>query len=234
MNILVLGGSGGIGAALISAIELRYPSAVIYATYATHLPEDLTHVTWFKVDLRIEQEIEALAAHIPSIDWIINTVGVLTVNGVGPEKSLRQCDGELFKRSMEINALPTLLVCKYFIRHLRKSSKPIFSTVSARVGSIADNRLGGWYSYRSSKAALNMIIKNISIEWQLALPKGCIVALHPGTTDTNFSKPFQAGVPEDKLFSPAKTANLLLDVMDGLDAKDSGRFIAYDGSDIAW
>lgn len=233
MNILVLGGSGGIGRALIAVIQQRYPQASIFATYYRNLP-NVAGIFWYAVDVTQENDVRVLAESIHSIDWVINAVGTLHIEDTGPEKSLRQIDSQFFLDSMAINTLPSLLIGKYFLRHFRRAKMPICATISARVGSIGDNKLGGWYSYRCSKAALNMAIKNMSIEWQRSVPKGCIVALHPGTTDTGLSKPFQANVSPEKLFSPIKTAGFLLDVIEMLQPNDSGRFIAYDGKDITW
>lgn len=233
MNILVLGGSGGIGRALIAVIQQRYPQASIFATYYRNLP-NVAGISWYAVDVTQENDVRVLAESIRSIDWVINAVGTLHIKDTGPEKSLRQVDSQFFLDSMAINTLPSLLIGKYFLQHFCRAEMPICATISARVGSIGDNKLGGWYSYRCSKAALNMAIKNMSIEWQRSVPKGCIVALHPGTTDTELSKPFQKNVAPEKLFSPIKTASFLLDVMARLQPSDSGRFIAYDGQDIAW
>jgi len=108
------------------------------------------------------------------------------------------------------------------------------AVISAKVGSIQDNRLGGWYSYRASKAALNMAIKTISLEWQYKVPNCCVAALHPGTTDTQLSAPFQANVAIKKLFSADQTAALLIDVIDNLNSKNSGRFWNWDGKEIPW
>jgi len=233
MNILILGGSGGIGRALIAVIQQRYPQAFIFATYHRNLP-NMVGISWHRVDIMQENDVRLLAESIDDVDWVINAVGALHIDDAGPEKSLRQVESQFFLDSMAINTLPTLLIGKYFLRHFRQAKAPICATVSARVGSIGDNKLGGWYSYRCSKAALNMAIKNISIEWQRSIQKGCIVALHPGTTDTELSKPFQVNVLPEKLFSPMKTAGLLVDVIETLQPSDSGRFIAYDGQDITW
>ena len=135
---------------------------------------------------------------------------------------------------METNALPTLLIAKHFSANLKPSLNAKLAVVSARVGSISDNKLGGWYSYRSSKAALNMLIKGISIEWRRLLPKACALALHPGTTDSQLSAPFQANVAEGKLFSPEYVADCLINLIAQSTSEDSGTFLAYDGSVIPW
>ena len=135
---------------------------------------------------------------------------------------------------MAINCLPTLLLAKYARNILKDSESGVFATVSARVGSISDNSLGGWYSYRASKAALNMTLKCLSIEWARNAKNVRVAAMHPGTTDSRLSKPFQVNVPQSKLFSPSKTAGLLVQQITQLHDYPSGRFIAYDGEEIPW
>jgi NAD(P)-dependent dehydrogenase (short-subunit alcohol dehydrogenase family) len=110
----------------------------------------------------------------------------------------------------------------------------VFASISARVGSIGDNRLGGWYAYRGAKAAQNMFTRTLAVEWARSRRNVVCVALHPGTTDTDLSRPFQASVPEGKLFAPARTVHQLLGVIDGLTTTDSGRFLAWDGSEVPW
>lgn len=230
---MILGGNGGIGNALISEIKQRYPKASIFATWCSVKP-DITDVYWCQVDVTVEEQVRAFAEGIGEVHWVVNAVGVLHTGARTPEKGLREIDAEFFRMNMDTNVLPTLLVAKHFTTHLRHQQHAVFATVSARVGSIDDNRLGGWYSYRCSKAALNMAIKNISIEWRRTLPNVCVAALHPGTTDTALSMPFQARVAEGKLFSSAKTAALLVDRLAEMTPEMTGRFIAYDGNAIPW
>ena len=124
------------------------------------------------------------------------------------------------------------MCAKYFLPLLDKNSPNVFAALSARVGSITDNRLGGWHAYRASKAALNMLIKNISIENRLANKNNITVGLHPGTVDSNLSAPFQKNVAANKLFTPAQAASYLLEVISNLTATDSGTCIAWDGKTI--
>jgi len=135
---------------------------------------------------------------------------------------------------MEVNVLPTLYLAQHLLPKMQHGRPAVFSAISARVGSIEDNQLGGWYSYRASKAALNMCLKNIANEWRLKLKNVSVAALHPGTTDTELSKPFQKNVPSEKLFSPARTANYLYNILDSLTPEKSGRFWAWDGNEIEW
>jgi NAD(P)-dependent dehydrogenase (short-subunit alcohol dehydrogenase family) len=117
---------------------------------------------------------------------------------------------------------------------LKHDDRSILATISAKVGSIGDNQLGGWYGYRASKAALNMFIRTSSIEYKRTCPQAILVALHPGTTDTKLSLPFQRNVPPEKLFTVDRTVSQLLTVIENLTPADSGKFFSWDGSQIVW
>ena len=142
----------------------------------------------------------------PGFHLIINATGLLHEGdeNISPEKALRQIDGAKMARVMAVNAIAPALICKYFLPLMVRDEKAVLAHLSARVGSISDNRLGGWTSYRAAKAAQNMIVKNAAIETARRDKNKIIVGLHPGTVDTNLSAPFQANVAEDKLFSPAR------------------------------
>ncbi|WP_047049609.1 SDR family oxidoreductase [Vibrio mexicanus] len=239
MKVLVLGASGGIGSAMVKLLESTEPEWEVHATYNNNAFSTACQNTfWHPLDVTSEHEVKALAAQIGHIDWIINAVGMLHNSDFTPEKRLKQTSSEQFMASMQVNALPTLLLAKHFESNLKKSEQPRLVTVSARVGSIEDNRLGGWYSYRASKSALNMLIKTISIEWGRTFKKAAIFAFHPGTTDTSLSKPFQANVPEGKLFTPAYVAQCLISQIEKSclqnESNFNGKFLAYDGSEIPW
>ena len=238
MKIVIFGGNGGIGSALVREVALRFADAEVVATWNAHRPyEDLVqliNVRWEQVDVVSESSIRGFAETFDSLHWVINAVGLLHGDAHMPEKSIEQIDPAFFLKNIQINALPTLLVAKHFKRALQHTQSAQFTTVSARVGSIEDNRLGGWHSYRCSKAALNMAIKNISIEWRRTLPNVCVSALHPGTADTSLSEPFQRNVPEGKLFTTEYTAGCLIDQLVNLTPADSGKFLAYDGKEIPW
>ena len=137
-------------------------------------------------------------------------------------------------RYFQINSIGAILLAKHIMSLLRHKEDSIFANISAKVGSIGDNRLGGWYGYRASKAALNMFVKTISIEYSRRCPKTIVVALHPGTTDTRLSQPFQKNVPPEKLFSVERTVTQLLSVMSGLDISNSGEFFSWDGQNLPW
>ncbi|MGR5296459.1 SDR family NAD(P)-dependent oxidoreductase [Vibrio mediterranei] len=238
MNVLIVGASGGIGSALSQHI-LTHTNANVFATYrSAQLRVQHARLRWYALDVTAENDYGSLTmslnVEVDHLDWVINCVGALSINEQTPEKNLKAVTSNNLMTSIQVNTMPTLLLAKHVLPFLRRSDAPRFATISARVGSIDDNELGGWYSYRCSKAALNMALKNISIEWGRLMKRSCTIALHPGTTDTELSLPFQANVPEKQLFAPEKTAGLLFHVLENLRPEDNGRFIAYDGSDIGW
>ncbi len=205
MNIVIAGGSGGIGGAFVEALATRPGVDKIIATCNRHSSApDHPKVTWHRLDLTDEDAIRDWAAEVDEIDWLINAAGILHTRVQGPEKSIRQIDPAFFLENMSINALPALLLAKHLHGESRHGRPAVFATVSARVGSIEDNRLGGWFSYRASKAALNMSIKTLAIEWRRTLPNVAVVALHPGTTDMALSQnPFSAMYLTDNCLSPS-------------------------------
>lgn len=235
LHVAVVGGSGGIGRAMVHALLARDDVVKVQATSRRHaLDFDDDRVVEATVDVRDEEAVAQWLSGLERLDWLINTVGVLHTEDHQPEKSIRQFDPALFLMSHSCNSLPTLLLAKHAENLLKASAAAVFATISARVGSIEDNRLGGWFSYRASKAALNMSLKCLAIEWQRSAKHIRVLALHPGTTATALSEPFQAGVPEGKLFSPEKTASLLLEQIAEAHKHPSGRFIDYAGESIAW
>lgn len=234
-HIVVTGGSGGLGSAMVQALLERFPNARITATYHHNRPPaGQPRLNWQPLDLRDPEAIMAFAEKFESLDWLLNCAGLLHNAAHGPEKTIRHLDSEFFMQNISVNTLPTLLLAQAFHQPLRCSRRPLLATISARVGSIADNRLGGWYSYRVSKAALNMALKTLSIEWRYSHPQGCVAALHPGTNDTSLSKPFQRGVPPENLFRPQATARRLVELLAGLGPGDSGSFLAWDGQQLPW
>ena len=157
---------------------------------------------------------------------------MLHAGSIQPEKSLTQIDPQAMLEVMQVNAVGPALVVKHFLPRMRRDARTVLAALSARVGSIADNRLGGWASYRASKAALNMLLKTAAIEQARRFPECIIVGLHPGTVDTGLSKPFQRRVPEGQLFTPEKSVTHLCRVIDGLSPTDSGRCFAWDGNAV--
>lgn len=235
MRVLVVGGSGGIGAAFVELLCGREDISQVLATFCFHDPTFVhPKLHWFALDPCSDRDVAKLCADAGQLDWVINAVGMLHTESHGPEKTVKRFDPEFMLLNMQVNTVPTLLLAKYLDKNFKGVTNAKFATVSAKVGSIADNQLGGWVSYRASKAALNMALKTIAIEWRMRLPQVCVAALHPGTTDTALSKPFQAKVPKDKLFTPLYSAQCMLQVLDTKTPDQSGRFWSWDGSELPW
>ncbi len=223
---LVVGASGGIGAALRAAIEAtgRFDTAVgLHRSGAP--PIDLTD------EASIAAAINAVAARGP-IRLAIDATGFLHDDAFAPEKSWRELDAAHLAHAFAVNATGPALLMKHLLPRLPREGKSAFATLSARVGSIGDNRLGGWYAYRASKAALNQLVRTASIELARRAPHAVCVALHPGTVSTRLSSPFsKAGLTVQ---TPEDAAERMLQVLDGLRATESGGFFDWRGSPIAW
>ncbi len=217
MRAVVIGAGGGIGAALSSALEEE--------------ENDVVRLTRADLDLTDEASIVAAASRVAKADLVVVATGLLHDADHGPEKALRDLDPVWLARQYAINAIGPALVAKHFLPLLPRTGRSVFAALSARVGSISDNRLGGWYGYRASKAALNQLIRTLAVEDKRRNDRGIVVALHPGTVDTRLSKPFQQGGRD--LFQPDRAAVQLLDVLDALKPVDSGKLFAWDGVEIA-
>ncbi|MDT3322115.1 SDR family oxidoreductase [Shewanella sp. SP1S2-4] len=235
MKVLIVGGSGGIGQAMVKQVQETYPDATVHATYRHHLPQDRqNNIQWHQLDVTNEAEIKLLSEQLTELDWLINCVGILHTQDKGPEKSLQSLDIAFFQHNLTLNTLPSVMLAKHFCHALKQSDSVRFAVISAKVGSITDNRVGGWYSYRASKAALNMFLKTLSIEWQRNMKHCVVLSLHPGTTDTPLSQPFQQSVPQGKLFTPEYVANCLLPIIANATPAQTGCFFAYDGNELPW
>ena len=234
INAAIIGASGGIGAGF--AHHLRSCGTVAgLLKLARSVPHDRANdADWLAIDLENENSIklasDSIKRGVGELHLVIVATGILH-NGeeLKPEKTWRQLSGPAMASAFKLNTIGPALVAKHFLPLLAKDRKSVFSALSARVGSIEDNRLGGWHAYRASKAALNMVIKTLSIELAHRNPKALCVGLHPGTVDTRLSKPFQRGVAPERLFSPADSARHLLNVLDRLTPEDSGHVYAWDG-----
>lgn len=231
----MVGGSGGIGLAVVKQLLEIYPHAEIVATYFNS-ENSLSHsrLKWIPLDVTNESAIAQLAKSLGEIDMLINAVGVLHANGKMPEKSIKQFDSDFFQLNVSLNTLPSLLLAKHFTNSFPSKSNSHFVVVSARIGSISDNRVGGWLSYRVSKAAVNMAMTTVAIEWKRKLPNCCVLLFHPGTTDTEFSKPFQKRLAKGQLHSSEVTADALINLIQRVEPADSGKFVSFDGSEITW
>ena len=221
MKAVVIGASGGIGAALGEALEEEDAAVTRFArslTGAAHL------------DLEDESSIAAAAARAGSPELVVVATGLLHEGDYGPEKAVRDLDPAWLARQYAVNAIGPALVAKHFLPVMPRTGRSVLAFLSARVGSISDNRLGGWYGYRASKAALNQLIRTLAIEDRRRNERGLVVGLHPGTVDTALSKPFQSSGRD--LFQPGRAAVQLLDVLDGLRPVDSGKVFAWDGVEV--
>lgn len=227
-SAVVIGASGGIGAALVEALTDEGGFDTVHALSRSASGD--AHI-----DLTDEASIAAAAERIargapPTL--VIVATGLLHDGARGPEKSLRDIDPDWLARNFAVNAIGPALVAKHVLPLTPRTGRIVFAALSARVGSISDNRLGGWYGYRAAKTALNQLIRTIAIEDKRRNSSGIVVGLHPGTVDTALSKPFQANVQPGHLFAPGRAAVQLLDVIDGLRAPDSGKVFAWDGVEI--
>ena len=225
-NIVILGAAGAIGSAFTNLLSQKYPNASLLA-----FSRNGEHSINYSSEDSIAEAAE-LAAKEKSLDLVIVANGILHEETLIPEKSLRDLSAEKFHRVFEVNTITPALIAKYFLPKLNKEKLSVFSALSARVGSISDNQLGGWYAYRASKAALNMIIKNAAIEVGRRNKHAIIVGLHPGTVDSDLSKPFQGNVAEEKLFTPQYSAEKLLAVLKNLSVEQTGKCFAWDGKEI--
>ena len=228
---LIFGANGGIGHAITRALcsDARYGDVYAASRTPRAAVDDALPLLF---DLHDEASIAgavAAATQNSPLDLVFVATGVLHDATHMPEKTYRALDGASLEQMFRTNAIGPALVAKHVLPHLAKDRKAVFAAISARVGSISDNRLGGWHSYRASKAALNMLVKTMSIELGRTHPKALCVTLHPGTVDTSLSKPFQGNLAADRLFSPEQSATSLLGVIDALDASHSGGLFAWDG-----
>jgi NAD(P)-dependent dehydrogenase (short-subunit alcohol dehydrogenase family) len=246
---LVQGGSRGIGLALVEALLARADVDRVIAT--SRRPDASTELLrladehgdalgLLPLDVRDETSIVRVGKGLADLGvnrlhWLVNCAGVLHDEvGLTPEKRLEDVRSDALKHSFEVNAIGPVLVVKHLLPFLCHDERAIVANLSARVGSIGDNRLGGWYAYRASKAAQNMLTRTLAIELRRRAKNVICVALHPGTVDTALSLPFQRNVPEERLFDPRRAAAQLLGVLDGCTPEQSGSFLAWNGEAIPW
>lgn len=219
---IVIGSSGGIGRALATTLRGDVNCGELIELSRSGTGLDVTN----------EASVAEAAARLEGpFQLIFCATGGLTIEGVGPEKSLRQISAEAMARQFALNAIGTALMAKYFTPLLPKKERGLMGFLSARVGSIGDNHLGGWISYRASKAALNQILRTASVELSRTHPEAVIVPLHPGTVATTLSAKYSGG---HERVEPAVAAENLLTVLNSLSPQQSGQFFAYDGSAIEW
>jgi NAD(P)-dependent dehydrogenase (short-subunit alcohol dehydrogenase family) len=222
---LVLGASGGIGGALVAAIKGDPSCGGVVELSRSRDGFDITN------DASIAAAAARLSETDLKFDLVLCATGALVIDGNGPEKTIKAVQGDVMAAQFALNAIGPALALKYFAPLLSNEGKSVFATLSARVGSIGDNKLGGWISYRAAKAALNQITRTSAIEIARLRPKSVVVALHPGSVDTGFSGGFSKG--HDRI-QPSESVARMLSVLDGLGPAETGGFFAYDGQPIEW
>ena len=236
---VVVGASGGIGRALLAALEAdpRFAQVVALSRRRPDGWPDGEGRIWWPADILDEASLAAAAAHIRGAGVatrIVVATGRLHGEGLAPEKSMAALDLPSLVALFEVNAIGPALAAKHLLPLTPRNRPSVFAALSARVGSLSDNALGGWYGYRASKAALNMLIHTAAIEHRRSRPLGACVVLHPGTVATALSAPFTGHTAPGRLFSPQIAAAHLLKVMDGLGPEANGGFFGWDGAAIPW
>lgn len=234
-NIAIFGAGGAIGSALVRRLTERYPDACIHAFSRNGLSFDKQNVQAHALVYDDETDLANAASLVKSngpLDLAIVATGILHQADMCPEKSLKQLNGDAMAAIFAANSIVPALIAKHFLPLLPRDRKAVFATLSARVGSISDNGLGGWYSYRASKAALNMLIKTAAIETARRCKHAVVIGLHPGTVDSPLSKPYQQNVPPSQLFTADFATTKLLEVLLSREPADSGHCFAWDGQMI--
>ena len=242
-SAVVIGARGGIGAAFTDALAGSDAVTNVVATSRdvrwAEAPESRSKVSRKTLDITDEQSLSTLAEALKNAQAptrvILNCSGLLHEGDLRPERTWREIDAAHMAQAFAVNAMGPALAIKHLVPTMPRNALTLFVTLSARVGSIADNRLGGWYSYRASKAAQNMIVKTASIEAANRFPRLIITALHPGTVDSALSEPFTKRLAKGHVvFTADESCAHLSKVIGGLTSADSGRLFAWDATPIPW
>lgn len=232
-SAVVVGASCGIGRALVAAVAAGGAHGTVFALSRSAVPQPAP-VQSLAIDVTDEDSVAAAARSIGEagpVGLVVVASGILHGPGVSPEKAIRALDPAAMAAVFAVNALGPALVAKHVLPLMPRRGRCVFAALSARVGSIGDNRLGGWYAYRASKAALNQVLRTLAVETARTHPELIVAGLHPGTVQTALSRPFRPD-PGPGLFSPEESAAHLMRVLDGLRIEDSGRVFAWDGQPI--
>ncbi len=237
---ILFGANSAIAQALLPHLMSEYRVLAVSRRPAPDLPEGVRHFPCDYSETGLADLVELVKQEEGPLTALICAVGVLHNSETTsdkttlPEKKLAELNSAQLTEYFAVNSIAPALIMKYFIPLMPRSEPSKAIMLSAKIAGISDNRLGGWYGYRASKAALNMLVKTASVELARSHRKLSLIALHPGTTDTPLSKPFTGSLGPDKLFSPAQTAERLWHVIKALGPEDTGRFVHWDGSDLPW
>ena len=232
---LIFGVNGGLGRAIADTLASEYAVTGVVRdalVFETDTVQTLIESDYSEESLSFVANTMKTQGH--SYDLIINSIGILHGDHLQPEKRLQDISADSLTRYFAINTIIPGLLLKYFSGLMPKNAPAVFASLSAKVGSIGDNRLGGWYGYRASKAALNMLVKAAAIEIGRTHKQAAVVAIHPGTTVSNLSRPFTSNTPDDKLYTPELSAQRIVSVLTGLTSDDTGQFFDWSGEVLPW
>nr|WP_298928142.1 SDR family NAD(P)-dependent oxidoreductase [uncultured Erythrobacter sp.] len=230
----IFGSTGGIGRALCEALAEKGCEKIYCGSRAGIEPLGAQFVP-FKFDLTDEETIKSAAAQMKADppQWVVIATGILTLpDGTGPERTFKRLDPDTMAQVLALNTIGPVMIAKHVLPLMPRDDRFVFSAISARVGSISDNGLGGWHSYRASKAALNMLLKNFALEMGRTHKQGIVVGLHPGTVDSALSEPFQTNLADGQLTEPATAADNLLNVLAGVTPESSGKVLDFRGDQV--
>lgn len=240
-NALVIGAGGGLGKELVIQLQLGNKYNRIHAVSRHRETESSKNIEWHRIDSTNEDEVRSLCDRLSGagpFSLVVCCIGILKGDfegsEIGPEKRLEDLSAHNLLNYFHANTVLPAIWLRHTAPLLKGSHASHLVFFSARVGSITDNMLGGWYGYRASKAALNMLLKTAQVEFKRRAPNVCLVSYHPGTVDTALSKPFQNNVPKGKLFTPEFSVNQLLSHLPTLTAQLGPHFIDWQGESIAW
>ncbi|WP_417690198.1 SDR family NAD(P)-dependent oxidoreductase [Pseudidiomarina sp.] len=231
-HVLVAGAGGGLGQALVT--HYLNEGVLVTAWSRREAPFMHENLQWRVVGGYAPEQLEAETEQLNDLDGVISTLGMLHNDDFMPEKHLGAVNAKQLRHSFEVNAILPILLLEQVLPKLPRKKSAFWVQLSAKVGSITDNYLGGWYSYRASKAALNMLLKTASIELGRSHKQLIIAAIHPGTTDTQLSAPFQERLPADKLYTPELSAQRIAQVIENLTTEQSGKLLHWDGTELPY
>lgn len=238
MAMVILGAGGGLGKALTNALTAEYPEETIVTVSRQALEAPDERVQRIQVKDYSEEALNTVVDDFQSqglkLTGLISTIGMLHDDDTFPEKKLGDLNEANLRKLFDVNAIQPILALKSFSSVLDRKHTKFWVQLSAKVGSIEDNYLGGWYAYRASKAALNMLLKTASIELKRTHKRLVVAAIHPGTTDTALSKPFQSRIPDEKLYTPELSAKRIIKVIKEIQPENTGKLWHWDGTELPY